>query len=164
MKSSKQTHQIKFEECRLIILVHPYNWYHIKSKKKFPELYFVMSPATTFVLVTLIGFCICYPFQGPPRNKFNGDPTSSILDPIMGVMKGLANGDVANSILATVQRTANGQRSNLQPQITFPKIITDALNTIEAESSKLITTLQGLTRAVQTSNSKILPGSIPVSE
>lgn len=123
-----------------------------------------MSPSTIFLLVTFLGVCICFPFQGPPRKKFNEDPTSSILDPIMGMMKGLANGDVANSILATVQRTATGQRSGQQPQIAFPKVITDALNTIEAESSKLITTLQGLTRAVQTSNSKILPGSFPVRD
>lgn len=81
----------------------------------------------------------------------------------MGIMKGLANGDVVNSVLSSVQQTATGQRTGQgqQPRIVFPKIITDALNTLEAESSKIMITLQGLTRAVQTSNSKILPGSIP---
>lgn len=123
-----------------------------------------MLPSIMLLFVSLLGLCTCSPLQGPPRSSFNGDPTTSILDPVMGIMKGLANGDVVNSVLSTVQRTATGQKAaqnQPQPKIAFPKIITDALNTLEAESSKLIITLQGLTRAIQTSNSKILPGSIP---
>lgn len=118
-----------------------------------------MSPSM-IIFLSFLNIVICSPLQGPPRSQFNGDPTSSVLDPIMGIMKGIANGDVANSLLATVQRTA-GQKGDLQPQIVFPKIISDALNSLEAESSKLMTTLQKLTRVIQTSNSRILPGSIP---